>query len=93
MGGNQNVEEQNEMISILRCTTFERKGFSLKAPALLEFFPERRLEHFLYIPESFIAASVLPRVARCASALVFFFGFAFEKPGEELLDLIFSHCD
>ena len=93
MGGNQNVEEQNEMISILRCTTFERKGSSLKAPALLEFFPECRLEHFLYIPESFIAASVLPRVACGASALVFFFGFAFEKPGEELLDLIFSHCD
>ena len=81
------------MIVIFWCTTFELKGSLGKAPRLLKLFPECCLEHFLYVAESFIPAMVLPSVIDYIHSLGLLFGFAFQKPGEELLNFFFSHFD
>ena len=87
------VKEQNEMILIFWCTTFELKGSLGKAPGLLKLFFEGYLEHLLHIAESFPPAMVLPRVIHYIHSLVLLFGFAIAQPVEELLDSFFSHFD
>jgi len=79
------------MIAIFWCITFELKGSLLKHRGLLKLFSEGRLEHLLHIAESFTSSSVLPRVIGYMDALGHFFGFTFQKPGEELLNFFFSH--
>jgi hypothetical protein len=85
------VKEQNEMISFFCCITSGLKGSWEKRLLLFELFPEGRPEHLPYIGEGFKLSPVVPGVVGYVDALGFFFGFAFQKPGEELLDSFFSH--
>jgi len=79
------------MILIFWCTTFELKGSLGKALHLLKLFTEGSFEHLKDIGERVPFSRVIPSVVFYIDAFAVFLGFAFRKPGEELLDFIFCH--